>query len=574
MAGLREMLFGSMALRAGLITEAQLKECLDFQTAERAAGRPVGKLGELLASRGYLKPEQIQAILDGQAVQSGGKFGEIAVRLRLCAPEAVEAALKAQKGRENSSKRLGEVMVAAGALRSHHVAAVLECQGLSMESCPGCGQAINLPHGAVGTRCPGCSTALSPDIAEAPAAPPSPLPEAPAASPEDAGQVAAAAAAQPSQSAVFGGYQILAKLGANASGGLYLARKGADGQLVTLKAFSVERSRAKGFAESFAASARNGAKLRHPGITRVVDVGRDRGRVYCAAEYVEGRSLRSVLEAGKPLAIVEALRIAKRVAEILRYAHSQGVIHGEIKPSNIVLGAGSAVKLTNFGMITNPLQNLLALSRSVGSAPVYAAPELAIKGAQPDIRNDIYSLGATLYHMIAGRPPYEGKSPLEVLMRVSQQEAPRPATLRRDVPPAVDALVMRLLAADPEERPADLDQVLRELDAAAAGMGPAGSKSAAPPAAADAGAEAGAQEAGEAEDAEVQARQKKMVGLLTVLSILLVFAIAALVLVVMAPRIPPLPDIAKLPTPPATPPKTAPAEPSPRPPLTRPADGT
>jgi LSD1 subclass zinc finger protein len=564
MAGLRDVLFGSMAVRAGLITEAQLKECLDFQAAERAAGRGVGRLGELLASKSYLKPEQIQAILDGQASQSGGKFGEIAVRLKLCPAAAVEAALATQQSKEKSNKRLGEIMVEAGELRAHHVAAILECQGLSLEACPGCGQAVNLPAGAHDVRCPGCSTALSADAIDVPSpVPPAPMPEAPAASPEDAEQVAAAAA-KPPQAAAFGGYQILAKLGSNASGGLYLARKEGEKGLVTLKVFSAERSRAKGFAESFASAARDGAKLRHPGITRVVDVGRDKGRVFCAAEYVEGRSLRSVLDSGKPLAVVEALRIAKRVAEILRYAHAQGVIHGEIKPSNIVLAAGSAVKLTNFGMVANPLQNLLALARSAGSAPIYAAPELAIKGAVPTTGNDIYSLGATLYHMLAGRPPHQGTSPLEVLLRVSQEDPPRPSTLRKGIPAAVDELVMRLLAADPEERPADMDKVLREMDAAADALGPG-----ARPVAAALSAEPEAEE----EDQEAvlaEAKRKRTTGWLVVLSILLAFAAAALVLVVLAPSVPRLPEIVRLPAPPPAPPQPPKSEPGPRPPLTRP----
>jgi LSD1 subclass zinc finger protein len=182
MAGLRDVLFGSMAVRAGLITEAQLKESLDFQKTERAAGRAAGKLGEILAAKGYLKPEQIQAILDGQASQSEGKFGEIAVRQRLCPQAAVDAAIHAQQAKEKSGKRIGELLVEAEALRSHHVTAILECQGLSLESCPGCGQAVNLPSGAHDFRCPGCRTALSADAIEPPvSSPPAPMPEAPAA---------------------------------------------------------------------------------------------------------------------------------------------------------------------------------------------------------------------------------------------------------------------------------------------------------------------------------------------------------------------------------------------------------
>lgn len=563
MAGLREALFGSMAVRAGLISEEQLQEGLDYQAAERAAGRAAGKLGEILVARNYLKPEQIQAILDGQASQGGGKFGEVAVRLRFCPPPAVDAALKAQQEKKNASRRVGEIMVEAGTLRAHHVVAILECQGLSLECCPGCGQAINLPKGAAGIRCPGCSTALSSDAAPEPVGGQAPEPEAPAASPEDAQQVAAAVAAKPARAATFGGYQVLAKLGANASGGLYLARKGADGPVVTLKVFSPERSRAKGFVESFSAAAKTGAQLRHPGITRVVQVGRDRGRVFCAAEYVEGRSLRSILENDKPLPVPEALRIAKRVAEVLRYAHSQGVIHGEVKPSNIVLAPGSAVKLTNFGMITNPVQNLLALARATGSTPVYVAPELAIKDALPTARNDVYSLGATLYHLLTGRPPYQGSSPLEVLLRVAQEEAAKPGTLRGALPVEVDEAVMHMLAADPEDRPEDMDQVIRELDDAARAAGASG------PTERDAaelvaGAELSADEAAAA--AADQRARRKLVGTLTVLAVLLVFAIAALVLVVLAPRVPGLPEISRLPEPP--PKAQAPAEP--RPPLTRP----
>jgi hypothetical protein len=445
--GAREALFGSLVVRAGLTGDAQVRECLAFQAAERKAGRKPPRLGDLLVSRGHVKAGQIQALLDGR-LESGP----------------------------------AEVLMEA-----------------------------------------------SPDQDESGVAPAG----TPSVSPDDTDNVVAVAArakaaAAQAQAASFGGYEIVARLGISSSGGLYLARKSADSPLVTLKIFTPERSREKGFAASFAAAVKAGAALRHPGINRIIDAGQDRGRLFCASEYVEGQSLRKELEGGRRLDVPRVLRLGRALAEALRFAHSQGALHGEVKPSNVILRPGGRAKLANFGVVANPVENLLVVARSAGAAEIYAAPELAAKGAGPTVQSDIYSLGAVLYHALTGRPPYQGKSPLEVLLRVAEREPPAPSALRPELPLELEGAVLRMMAVDPAERPADYDEVVVLLDEAAAA----------------AGIKVGAEVPPEDREA---VQQKRMVGLAAVAVVFLFLVVVALVLVALAPSVPRVPDPVKLP---------------------------
>ena len=324
---------------------------------------------------------------------------------------------------------------------------------------------------------------------------------------------------------------------------MYLARKGDEGPTVTLKVFSAGLSKGKDFAKNFGAEAKAGARLKHPAINRVLDVGRARGRVFCASEYAKGRSLRYLLEKQGRLKLGLALNLARQVAEALNYAHSQGLVHGDVKPSNVIMAPDTTIKVANFGIVENPLHNLLAVSKMSGSAPIYAAPELAVKGAKPTVKSDIYSLGAMLYHMIAGRPPFEGTSPVQMLMRVAEEELAPPSEQVKGLPEDVDAVVMAMLAVEPDERHADMAAVLEDLTDLGAEPAP---KPAEP---------AETEPAPEPDDPETaerkaEERRKTMVGVAAVVAVGAFFLITAIVLLILAPSVPQLPEVKQLPAPP------------------------
>ncbi len=553
-ARVRDTLFGEMVVRARLCTNSQVGECLDLQEELRKDGKDVPKLGEILADKRYLNTDQYQAVLREHLGRQEGKFGEVAVRLRFCFTEGINKALEEQAqlaAEKKPHRRIGELLVEEGALEAHHVGAVLGAMGLSVETCPACKKEVNLAEDAEERKCPECGADVPPAGAEIiPAEKPAPLPEAPLAAPEEASRILAAAMQE--KSAEFGGYQIVARLGANAAGGLYLARKGEDGPPVTLKIFSGELSRRKDFVKDFTATAKEGSKLKHGAINRVLDVGRDRGRVYCASEYVKGRSLRYLLEKQGRLKSGLALSLARQIAEALAYAHSQGVIHGDLKPSNIVVGPDTAVKIANFGVVSNPLHNLLALSKASGTVPIYAAPELAAKDASPTIKSDVYSLGAVLYHLLTGKAPFEASSPLETLQRLAEEELQAPTTLVKSIPEDLEKVVMAMLAVEPRERHSDMAGVIEDLKDLGAPEPPE-----AKPSATVAAQQAKAEEqAAEAQlDPEIvaqksAARKRMVLGIVSAVLVAGVFLAMALALVLLAPKKPPLPEVKPLPKPP------------------------
>lgn len=561
-ARVRDTLFGEMVIRARLCTHQQVGECLDVQEELRKEGKDVPKLGEILAEKRYLNTDQYQAVLREHLGRQEGRFGEVAVRLRFCFTEGVDKALEKQAqlaAEKKPHRRIGELLVEESALEALHVGAVLGAMGLSAETCPACKKQVNLAEDDAERKCPECGAAVPRAGVEIiPAEKPAPLPEAPAAAPEEGSRILEAARQE--KAAEFGGYQITAKLGANAAGGLYLARKGDDGPPVTLKIFSGELSSRKDFVKDFAAAAKQGSRLKHGAINRVLDVGRDRGRVYCASEYVKGRSLRYLLEKQGRLKSGLALSLARQTAEALAYAHSQGVVHGDLKPSNIIVGPDTAVKIANFGVVSNPLHNLLALSKLSETVPIYAAPELAAKGAAPTVKSDVYSLGAVLYHMLAGRAPFEAASPLQTLQRLAEEELQPPSAVVKGIPENVEKVVVAMLAVEPRERHADMAALIEDLKDLGAPEPPE-PKPSETVAAQQAKAEEAAAEAELDPEVVAQksaARKRMLVGILLAAVVGMFFVALALVLVFLAPAKPALPDVKALPEAPADAPDLGP----------------
>ncbi len=216
--------------------------------------------------------------------------------------------------------------------------------------------------------------------------------------------------------------------------------------------------------ERFEREARAIARLDHPGCVRVFDYGEDeRGVQFIAMELVEGPTLHAAL-GGDVVSVPRALHVAKAVLSALAHAHSQGVIHRDVKPENIMFSTRSAfrVVLIDFGLAS--LRDAPALTGSgiaMGS-PSYIAPERLL-GQAHDARSDLYALGVVLYEMISGIRPFLGGSPQEIMANVLTRP-PRPLrALVPDVSPALDAVIRRALAKDPARRFADAEEMLSAL---------------------------------------------------------------------------------------------------------------
>jgi eukaryotic-like serine/threonine-protein kinase len=225
------------------------------------------------------------------------------------------------------------------------------------------------------------------------------------------------------------------------------------------------------YASRFKREARATAALSNPGLATVFDAGADGPTRYIVMEYVEGRDLAAILRDERPLDIRRAERIAEQVADTLAAAHAAGIVHRDIKPGNIMVTPQERVKVLDFGIArTTDGVNLTQTASVLGTAP-YMAPEQAM-GQPADARSDIYSLGCVLYEMLTGRPPFTGDLPAAVLHQHVRVDPKPPSQLNPNIPPALDALVMQLLAKSPDDRPQTAAEVRDRLAGLDAATGP------------------------------------------------------------------------------------------------------
>lgn len=208
------------------------------------------------------------------------------------------------------------------------------------------------------------------------------------------------------------------------------------------------------------AMARLGA---HPNIVAVFDVGEDEGRPYIVYEYVPGGDLRQELRAaGGQLSISRALSVGSGIASALAEAHKRGIIHRDLKPGNVLLGEDREAKLGDFGLALAMDRSRLTMAGVVMGTAAYMSPEQAL-GQPTDARTDLYALGAMLYELVTGRPPFVGDSAAAVTSQHINAAPAAPSSHEAAVPPALDALIMRMLAKAPGDRPESASAVFEEL---------------------------------------------------------------------------------------------------------------
>jgi serine/threonine-protein kinase len=268
---------------------------------------------------------------------------------------------------------------------------------------------------------------------------------------------------------VFDGrYRIVRKLGAGGMADVYLAEDQELGRQVAIKILNDRHAADDSFIERFRREAKNAAGLSHPNIVSIYDRGEAEGTYYIAMEFLDGRSLKELIVGRGPAPIKVAIEYARNILAALAAAHRQGIVHRDIKPHNVLIGAEGRVKVTDFGIARSGASQMTEVGSIIGTAQ-YLSPEQA-RGAPVDQTSDLYSAGVVLYEMLTGQVPFTGDTPLEIAMK-HLSEVPRPPSEHRpEIPHDLDSIVLRALAKDPSERYQSAEEMDADLARVAEGL--------------------------------------------------------------------------------------------------------
>jgi serine/threonine protein kinase len=267
---------------------------------------------------------------------------------------------------------------------------------------------------------------------------------------------------------LLGQYRILDQLGQGGMGRVYKAVHQAMGRVVALKVLAPQHVKTERARELFRREVLATARLAHPNIVTAYDAGFADGRHYLAMEYVDGPNLERVARERGPLAVGLACEVVRQAALGLQYAHERGLVHRDVKPSNLLVQRGPlgsptpfVVKILDFGLarLHDPIDGgkggagtILTPNNVVMGTPDYLSPEQARSLHAVDIRSDLYSLGCTFYHLLTGQVPYPGGTALEKLIRHTTEEPTPVEAFRPELEPEVAAVLRRLMARDPARR--------------------------------------------------------------------------------------------------------------------------
>ncbi|MHC4917189.1 MAG: serine/threonine-protein kinase, partial [Planctomycetota bacterium] len=270
------------------------------------------------------------------------------------------------------------------------------------------------------------------------------------------------------------GFELIKKLGEGGTGGVFLARQVSMDRLVALKVLRKSLSRDNAYIDRFMREARLATKLDHGNIVRALYAAEAGGFHYLVMEYVEGRNLFEFMPGdGGGLAEPFVMRLALQVANALEHAHAHGIVHRDIKPDNILIDGKGLVKLTDLGLAKHTdAATRLTQSGLVMGTPDYISPEQALGEAEADARSDIYSLGATIYHLVTGRPPFEGPNVLAVINKHISERAPWPQDVNPETSEPCCLLLQKMMAKDPADRYQTPAELRPELELVANGKYP------------------------------------------------------------------------------------------------------
>jgi predicted Ser/Thr protein kinase/outer membrane biosynthesis protein TonB len=263
---------------------------------------------------------------------------------------------------------------------------------------------------------------------------------------------------------VKGKYKIYDEVGAGGFATVYLGRNMDTNEIVAIKVLGEQFIREARYVERFRREAGLAERLQHPNVVRILDHGIEDGMHFLVMEFVEGRTLESIIERKGRLPVEETVSYVEQACAGLQAAYQAGIVHRDIKPANLMITPDGTVKIMDFGIARMESMAGLTQSGMFMGTPRYISPEMA-KGAGADIRSDLYALGLLTYEMLSGTPPFDADNPWAVLRQQIEVEPPPIRQIRSDVPQWLEAIIQRAIAKDPTQRfqtPVEMLAALRE----------------------------------------------------------------------------------------------------------------
>ncbi|MCW8132623.1 MAG: serine/threonine protein kinase, partial [Planctomycetota bacterium] len=277
----------------------------------------------------------------------------------------------------------------------------------------------------------------------------------------------------PSTLPTINGYQLLRKLGQGGMGTVFMARQLSMDRIVAVKILPPQFARNQAFVERFMREARLAGRLNHENVVNAIDAGSENGTYYLAMEYVEGSTVRDLIQKRGSLPEAEALELLRQAATGLKCAHENGLIHRDVKPDNLLLDKDGTVKLADLGLArSNKDDSSLTQTGTALGTPSYIAPEQARGDKDIDHRADLYALGAMLYHMLTGHTPFKGETAAVIMAKHLMEEPvhPRERNPNAKIGDGACQLVAWMMRKDANERPASAQEVIEAIARVTAGQ--------------------------------------------------------------------------------------------------------
>ncbi|MGN0361417.1 MAG: Stk1 family PASTA domain-containing Ser/Thr kinase [Bilifractor sp.] len=255
-------------------------------------------------------------------------------------------------------------------------------------------------------------------------------------------------------------YEIMSRIGYGGMADVYKAQDRKLNRLVAVKVMKPEFREDSSFVAKFQKEAQAAAKLSHPNVVNVYDVGEDRGLQYIVMELIEGITLKNYIAKKGKLSVKEATSIAIQVSLGLEAAHNVGIVHRDVKPQNIMISTDGKVKLSDFG-IAKAINSNTITANVMGSVH-YSSPE-QVRGGYSDAKSDIYSLGITMYEMVTGRVPFDGDTTVAIAIKHLQEEIVPPSIYTPDLPYSLEQIILKCTQKNPERRYQNVGELIEDL---------------------------------------------------------------------------------------------------------------